>query len=126
VGESRASGARYLVEVASEAIVRALRPDFALLKTLPVQGAMVTSRATSAGFDFVSRYFAPRAGIDEDPVTGSAHCCLGPFWRQRLNKDTFMAYQASVRGGIVRVQVQGARVVLSGQAVTVLRGELID
>jgi PhzF family phenazine biosynthesis protein len=126
VGESRASGARYLVEVASEAIVRALQPDFALLKTLPVQGAIVTSRATSAGFDFVSRYFAPRAGIDEDPVTGSAHCCLGPFWRQRLNQDTFVAYQASARGGIIRVQVQGDRVVLSGQAVTVLRGELID
>src|SRR5262245_11345539 len=117
VGESRASGARYLVEVASEAIVRALQPDFALLKTLPVQGAIVTSRATSAGFDFVSRYFAPRAGIDEDPVTGSAHCCLGPFWHQRLNKDAFVAYQASARGGVVRVQVQGDRVVLSGQAV---------
>jgi predicted PhzF superfamily epimerase YddE/YHI9 len=114
------------VEVASEAIVRALQPDFALLKTLPVQGAIVTSRATSAGFDFVSRYFAPRAGIDEDPVTGSAHCCLGPFWRQRLHKDTFVAYQASARGGVLRVQVQGDRVILSGQAVTVLRGELID
>jgi PhzF family phenazine biosynthesis protein len=126
VGESRASGARYLVEVASEAIVRALQPDFALLKTLPVQGVIVTSRATSAGFDFVSRYFAPRAGIDEDPVTGSAHCCLGPFWRQRLNQDAFVTYQASVRGGVMRVQVQGDRVVLSGQAVTVLRGELID
>ena len=126
MGESRAAGARYLVEVASEAIVRALQPDFTLLKTLPVQGAIVTSRATSAGFDFVSRYFAPRAGIDEDPVTGSAHCCLGPFWRQRLNQDTFMAYQASARGGVMRVQVQGDRVVLSGQAVTVLRGELID
>jgi predicted PhzF superfamily epimerase YddE/YHI9 len=107
-------------------MVRALQPDFALLKTLPVQGAIVTSRAASAGFDFVSRYFAPRAGIDEDPVTGSAHCCLGPFWRQRLHQDTFVAYQASARGGIVRVQVRGDRVVLSGQAVTVLRGELID
>ncbi len=126
VGESHASGVRYLVEVASEEIVRALQPDFTLLKTLPVQGAIVTSRATSAGFDFVSRYFAPRAGIDEDPVTGSAHCCLGPFWHQRLNQDTFMAYQASARGGVMRVQVQGDRVVLSGQAVTVLRGELID
>ena len=125
VGESRASGARYLVEVASEEIVRTLQPDFTLLKTLPVQGAIVTSQATSAGFDFVSRYFAPRAGIDEDPVTGSAHCCLGPFWHQRLNQTTFMAYQASARGGVMRVQVQGDRVVLSGQAVTVLRGELL-
>ncbi len=123
VGKNRSS---YLVEVASEAIVRALQPDFTLLTTLPVQGAIVTSRATAAGFDFVSRYFAPRAGINEDPVTGSAHCCLGPFWSQRLNRDTFVAYQASARGGVIRVEVHGARVILSGQAVTVLRGELVD
>src|SRR5204863_257466 len=80
----------------------------------------------SDGFDFVSRYFAPRAGIPEDPVTGSAHCCLGPYWSQRLNKDTFTAYQASARGGVVRVQVRGARIALGGQAVTVFRGELVD
>ena len=116
----------YLVEVATEEIVRTLQPDFTLLQTLPGRGVIVTSQATSAGFDFVSRYFAPGAGVNEDPVTGSAHCCLGPFWRQRLNKDTFTAYQASARGGVVRVQVQDDRVVLSGQAVTVLRGELID
>src|SRR4029434_860123 len=126
VGESHASGDRYLVEVASEEIVRALQPDFALLKASPVQGALLTSRATSAGFDFVSRYFAPRAGIDEDPVTGSAHCCLGPFWRQRLNQDTFVAYQASARGGVLRVGVEGDGLSLGGKAVTVLRGELID
>jgi PhzF family phenazine biosynthesis protein len=122
VGKNRAS---YLVEVASEDSVRTLQPDFALLKTLPVQGAIVTSRATTSSFDCVSRYFAPHAGINEDPVTGSAHCCIGPFWAQRLHKDTLMAYQASARGGILRIQVQGERVLLSGQAVTVLRGELV-
>ena len=122
VGKNRAS---YLVEVASEDIVRALQPDFTLLATLPVQGVMVTSRASSADFDCVSRYFAPRAGINEDPVTGSAHCCIGPFWAQRLHKDTLMAYQASARGGIVRIRVQGERVLLGGQAVTVMRGELL-
>lgn len=122
VGKNRAS---YLVQVASEDIVRTLQPDFAVLATLPVQGAMVTSRATTAGYDFVSRYFAPRAGINEDPVTGSSHCCLTPFWSQRLGKDHMVAYQASARGGVLRVQMQGGRVILSGQAVTVLRGELV-
>lgn len=123
VGQNRSF---YLVEVATEEIVRTLQPDFTLLQTLPGRGVIVTSQATSAGFDFVSRYFAPGAGIPEDPVTGSSHCCLGPYWSQRLNKDVFTAYQASARGGVVRVQVRGARVALSGQAVTVFRGELVD
>ncbi len=123
VGQNRAS---YLVEVASEDLVRALEPDLTLLKTLAVQGVIVTSRATTAPFDFVSRYFAPRAGVDEDPVTGSAHCCLAPYWRERLQQATFVAYQASARGGVLRLQVQGERVLLSGQAVTVLRGELLE
>jgi PhzF family phenazine biosynthesis protein len=122
VGKSRSS---YLVEVATEETVRTLQPDFTLLQTLPERGVIVTSRATTAGVDFVSRYFAPGAGINEDPVTGSAHCCLGPYWSQRLNRESFVAYQASARGGVVRVQVNGARVGLSGQAVTVLRGELV-
>lgn len=116
----------YLVEVDSEETVRNLKPDFTLLKTLPVQGIMVTSLATSLEYDFVSRFFAPSAGIDEDPVTGSAHCCLGPFWRKRLGKNEFIAYQASERGGIVHVRVNGERVYLGGQAVTVLRGELVN
>ncbi len=115
----------YLVEVASEAELRALRPDFTRLRSLPVRGVIVTSRADAKEYDFVSRFFAPGSGIDEDPVTGSAHCCLGPFWQQRLGKDTFMAYQASPRGGVVRVRVAGDRILLGGQAVTVLRGELI-
>jgi PhzF family phenazine biosynthesis protein len=115
----------YLVEVDSEEIVRKMRPDFTFLATLGVRGVMVTSRSASREYDFVSRFFAPGAGINEDPVTGSAHCCLGPFWKKRLGKDEFMAYQASARGGVVRVRVGDKRVYLGGQAVTVLRGELI-
>ncbi|HZY90145.1 MAG TPA: PhzF family phenazine biosynthesis protein [Gemmataceae bacterium] len=115
----------YLVEVESEQALRALRPDVARLGTLPVRGVIVTARATTAGFDFVSRFFAPAAGVNEDPVTGSAHCCLGPFWRERLGKDEMRAYQASARGGVVGVRVSGERVALRGQAVTVLRGELV-
>jgi PhzF family phenazine biosynthesis protein len=114
-----------LVQVASEAEVRAMQPDFTALTALPARGIIVTSRATSPEFDFVSRYFAPQAGINEDPVTGSAHCCLGPFWAKHLSQETFMAYQASARGGVVRVRLHGDRVYLSGQAVTVLRGELL-
>lgn len=116
----------YLVEVASEEIVRGMTPDFALLKTVLARGTIVTSTATSPGYDFVSRFFAPGAGIDEDPVTGSSHCCLGPYWSRRLGKNAFVAYQASERGGVIGVQVAGERVYLRGQAVTVLRGELTD
>jgi PhzF family phenazine biosynthesis protein len=116
----------YLVEVASEEIVRNLQPDLALLKTLPIRGTMVTSSATLANYDFVSRFFAPAVGIDEDPVTGSAHCCLGPFWSKQMGKGEFTAYQASERGGTVRVRVAGDQVFLGGKALTVLRGELVD
>jgi predicted PhzF superfamily epimerase YddE/YHI9 len=115
----------YLVELASEAHVRRLAPDLRLLCAIPMRGVIVTSRVDSGGFDLVSRFFAPRVGIDEDPVTGSAHCCLGPFWSGRLGKDELLAYQASARGGVVRVRVRGDRVGLAGQAVTVLRGELL-
>ena len=85
----------------------------------------MTSLSDQSGFDFVSRFFAPASGVNEDPVTGSAHCTLGPFWRERLNKTEFTAYQASPRGGVVKVRVAGDRVLLGGQAVTVLRGELL-
>jgi predicted PhzF superfamily epimerase YddE/YHI9 len=115
----------YLVEVDTEEALRALKPDIAALTALPVRGVIVTARATTPGFDFVSRFFAPAAGVPEDPVTGSAHCCLAPFWRDRLGKDEMRAYQASARGGVVGVRVASARVYLRGQAVTVLRGELI-
>lgn len=115
----------YVVEVESEDAVRATAPDFALLKTVPSRGVLVTSRSASPEYDFVSRFFAPQSGIDEDPVTGSAHCCLGPFWAERLGKSELVGYQASPRGGVVRVRVDGERVALGGQAVTVLRGELL-
>ena len=112
----------YLVEVASEDEVRALDPDHARLRRIPVRGVIVTSR--SAEYDFVSRFFAPGSGIDEDPVTGSAHCCLTPYWSAKLGKDAMTALQASKRGGVVRVRLAGDRVKLGGEAVTVLRGEL--
>lgn len=115
----------YLVEVGSEQEVRALTPDHARLKTIPVRGVIVTSRASGGDYDFVSRFFAPGSGIDEDPVTGSAHCSLVPFWAPRLGKSELVAYQASARGGILRVRQQGDRVRLGGRAVTVLRGELL-
>jgi len=115
----------YIVQVADEATVRALDPDQLTLKRLGVRGVMVTAAASTPGFDFVSRFFAPGSGVDEDPVTGSAHCCLGPFWQERLGKSEFVAYQASARGGVVHVRVAGDRVILGGQAVTVARGEIL-
>jgi PhzF family phenazine biosynthesis protein len=115
----------YLVEVASEQIVRGLSPDFRALAGLGVRGVIVTSRASTAPYDFISRFFAPGAGIDEDPVTGSAHCCLAPYWQGRLGKSEFLGYQASTRGGVVKMACAEKRVILAGQAVTVLRGELV-
>jgi predicted PhzF superfamily epimerase YddE/YHI9 len=115
----------YIIEVDSEESVRNIQPDFTLLKTVPVRGISVTSLATSPGYDFVSRFFAPRVGINEDPVTGSVHCTLGPFWSKKLGKNEFTAYQASERGGVLRIRVTGDRVYLGGRAVTILRGELI-
>lgn len=115
----------YLIELRSEAEVRSLQPDFTLLRTLPVRGVIVTSLAEAGrDYDFVSRFFAPGSGIDEDPVTGSAHCCLAPFWQARLGKDEMVGSQVSARGGRVRVRCQGDRVLLGGQAVTVMRGQL--
>jgi len=115
----------FLVEVESEQTLRGLQPDCGALKKLPVRGVIATSRSESPDFDFVSRFFAPGAGIDEDPVTGSAHCCLGPYWSRRLGKAELVAYQASARGGVVRVRLNDGRVILGGKAVTVLHGELI-
>jgi predicted PhzF superfamily epimerase YddE/YHI9 len=112
---------KFLV-VESEDVVRSLRPNFPALRRIDgMRGVIVTSRSADPRFDFVSRFFAPGAGIDEDPVTGSAHCCLGPFWGDRLGKKELTGYQASPRGGVVRVRVNGNRVVLGGKAVTVWR-----
>ena len=114
----------YLLEVEPEATLRAIQPDIRALKALKVRGVIVTSRAGAGQYDFVSRFFAPGAGVDEDPVTGSAHCALAPYWSAKLGKTELLAYQASARGGVVRVRAAGARVHLGGQAVTVLSGEL--
>ena len=115
----------YLVEIGSEERLRALRPDHSALRKVQARGVIVTAKASMAGYDFVSRFFAPGAGVDEDPVTGSAHCALGPYWMAKLGKPEFLAYQASARGGTVRVRVAGNRVLLGGQAVTVMRAELL-
>ncbi|MCZ6729713.1 MAG: PhzF family phenazine biosynthesis protein [SAR324 cluster bacterium] len=115
----------YLVVVDQEATVRDLRPDFPLLTQVDTRGVMVTAQGESGEYDFVSRFFAPAAGLPEDPVTGSAHCCLGPYWAKRLGKEQMLARQLSARGGAIRVRPEGERVVLAGQAVTVLRGELL-
>ncbi len=123
VGRSRFD---YLVEVDSESTVRGLEPDLNALARVDARGVIVTSQADKKSeYDFVSRFFAPQAGVPEDPVTGSAHCALTPYWSAKLGKQELVAYQASARGGVVRVRLNGERVRLGGQAVTVLRGELI-
>ncbi|MBN2199138.1 MAG: PhzF family phenazine biosynthesis protein [Candidatus Aminicenantes bacterium] len=113
-----------LVEVDGESRLRALKPDFARLERLPVRGVIVTARASKRGFDFASRFFAPAVGVNEDPVTGSSHCVLGPFWESRLGKKTMTACQASSRGGVLKVGTAGGRVKIAGQAVTVFRAAL--
>ncbi len=113
------------VVVESERVVRELSPDFRKLAAVDCRGVMVSSISTDQAFDFVSRFFAPQSGIDEDPVTGSAHCSLGPYWGERLGKTSLTAFQASARGGVVRMRLDEDRVVLGGQAITVLRGDLL-
>lgn len=115
----------FLLEFESADTVRKMSPDFTLLKQISGRGFMVTSRSDSSPYDFISRFFAPAAGINEDPVTGSAHCCLGPYWAKKLGKKELTGYQASARGGVVRVRVGNDRVYLAGQAVTVMRGTLL-
>lgn len=115
-----------LVEVESEAEVRALKPDLGRLATVEARGVIVTARADGgAGYDFLSRFFAPRVGVAEDPVTGSAHCVLAPYWAAKLGRDELVGFQASRRGGTVRVRAAGDRVHLGGRAITILRGELV-
>ncbi len=115
----------YLVEVDGEAHVRGLTPDFTALAKVEARGVIVTSRAASGDCDYVSRFFAPAAGVPEDPVTGSAHACLGPYWSVKLGRPELVGHQASPRGGVVRTHARGDRVGLAGQAVTVLAGELL-
>ncbi|GGD55902.1 PhzF family phenazine biosynthesis protein [Paenibacillus nasutitermitis] len=119
----------YLVEVDSEETVRSLRPDFALLARVDARGIIVTSRSqdyANNGVDFVSRAYFPSVGVNEDPVTGSAHCALAPYWQKKLRKDELRGYQASDRGGYVQLRTVGERVFITGQAVTVLKGIMAE
>lgn len=116
----------YLLLYDSEVTVRALEPDMSRLACIAMRGVIATAEADNEGMDFVSRFFAPAAGVPEDPVTGSAHCCLGPFWQERLGKDRLVGYQASNRGGTVYLHPKGDRVYLGGSAVTVMHGTLLD
>lgn len=115
----------YLVELENEAAVRELQPDFAAMPASPWGSLIVTSRPETNEFDFVSRFFGPVVGINEDPVTGSAHCVLGPFWGPRLGKTKLVGHQVSSRGGVVGVELAGVRVKISGPAVTVFKGQLL-
>ena len=115
----------YLVEVESEEQLHALKPDHTVLRNISVRGVIVTVRSSDPKFDFISRFFAPGSGIDEDPVTGSAHAALGPYWAPKLGKREMTGYQASKRGGVVRVRMDADRVILGGQAVTVAHVNLL-
>jgi len=119
------TGADYLVELPSDGHVRGLHPDHGALARLPVRGVIVTAASVIPECDFVSRFFAPGSGVTEDPVTGSTHCALGPYWGERLGKSELVGYQASARGGFVRVTLRGERVHLAGRAITVARGSIL-
>jgi PhzF family phenazine biosynthesis protein len=119
------NGMDYLVEVPDERTLRSLRPNLSILASLPVRGIIVTSRSEQTAFDFVSRFFAPAAGVNEDPVTGSAHCALGPYWQTRLGKKEFTAFQASERGGVVKLSVRADRVILRGCGVMMSRVDFL-
>lgn len=114
----------YIVQFNDAAALRALQPDVRALAGVEARGVIVTSLSDDPNYDFLSRFFAPAAGVDEDPVTGSAHCCLGPFWQSRLGRSELVGFQASRRGGTVAVRMESDRVHLIGRAVTILRGEL--
>jgi len=115
----------YLAVLDSERAVRSVRPEFRRLGEVEARGVIVTAPSDDPGYDFVSRFFAPAVGVDEDPVCGSAHCCLAPYWSERLGKTELSARQVSARGGVLRLRNRGERVTLGGKAVTVLRGELV-
>jgi PhzF family phenazine biosynthesis protein len=122
VGKNRLD---YLVEVASEEIVKNIKPDFSLLKQVEARGVIVTSKSEHEEYDFVSRCFYPAAGVNEDPVTGSAHCCLGPYWQNKLNKSELTAVQLSARKGLLKLKILDNRIIISGRAVTTIRGEIL-
>jgi PhzF family phenazine biosynthesis protein len=122
---SGACGVNSFLELASPDDVRAVAPDMARLAVATRQGAIVTAAGGSDGADVTSRYFAPAVGVPEDPVTGSAHCAIGPHWAARLGRARLRCHQASARGGLLHVEVRGDRVAVAGRAVTVMEGRLI-
>lgn len=115
----------FLIELEDEASVRAADPDLRALARVDVRGVIVTARSTDSDFDFVSRFFAPGAGIDEDPVTGAAHCALTPYWAEHLKKTKLRARQLSPRGGVLELELHDAHVRVGGRAVTVLTGAVV-
>lgn len=119
------SGPNFFIEVETEKEVYSLMPDFNSIAKLDKQGVIVTSKSNNNTYDIISRYFAPKEEINEDPVTGSAHCSLANYWMKKLNKNYIKAYQASERGGRIDVEINGDRVYLYGNAITIFRGELV-
>ena len=115
----------WLIAIEDAARLRALAPDLVALAAIEARGVIVTAPSDDKRYDFLSRFFAPAVGVPEDPVTGSAHCCLAPYWAERLDRNELVGFQASARGGVVRVRHEVSRVMLTGQAVTVMRGELV-
>ncbi|OMP67848.1 PhzF family phenazine biosynthesis protein [Domibacillus epiphyticus] len=113
-----------LVEVASEEMVREMNPDIELISRMSVRGVIVTARSDTPDLDFVSRFFSPAQGLNEDYVTGSAHCCLGPYWKKKMGKHDFTAYQSSERGGLLKVNVEGNKVRIAGKVTSILDGRL--
>lgn len=116
----------FLVELESESQIRNLKPDFNLMAKLPKFGVIITAKSDNIDYDFVSRYFAPAKGINEDPVTGSAHCSLAPYWSKKLGKTEMKAFQASKRGGSMIVRIENDRVFLTGKAVTITEGKFLN
>ncbi len=116
------SGAKWLLEFSEERDIVRLSPNFRSLETFEGRGLIVTARSERPGIDFISRYFAPWVGIDEDPVTGSAHCILGPYWQKKLARDFLTAMQVSKRGGLLKLRLSGDRVYIGGQAEITFQG----
>ena len=115
----------YICELTSDEEVLKINPSFEILMGLEKFGTIITAKSSDGNYDFISRFFAPAKGINEDPVTGSAHCALAPYWMNKLNKNILTAYQASERGGVIKLRVEGDRVFLKGSAVTNTEGELL-
>jgi PhzF family phenazine biosynthesis protein len=122
--ETYKSGENLLYVYHDETDIRSMAPDFTALKSYDYHGVIVTAASNVKEIDFVSRFFAPAIGINEDPVTGSAHCTLAPFWQERLHKNSLTGFQVSARGGLVKVRTSAERVYISGQAVTVFSASL--